>query len=221
MTKVKICGIRDAETALYVARAGADYIGLVFASSRRRISPDKALEIAMAVGKVESRPKVIGVFVDEEPDEVNRLAGYCKLDGAQLSGGEAIDYCLKIRRPVIRVIQVSPESRAEGIIKEIGKTGSGTIRYMLDTRAGSYGGGSGITFDWRIASRIAARFPIMVAGGLTPENVTGLIEQVKPWGVDVSSGVETDGMKDRVKISQFIDAVRQADQTTKQESEEA
>ena len=176
-------------------------------------TPDEAREISKAIGGMEIRPGIIGVFVDEEPDEVNRLAEYCKLNGVQLSGGERLDYWLKIIYPVIKVIHISPQSRVRTIIEDIGKTQSNNIRYMLDTGAGSYGGGSGVTFNWRLAGRIASRFPVTVAGGLIPENVGRLIEEVRPWGVDVSSGVETHGRKDKVKISQFIDAVRKVDRS--------
>ncbi|MBI2860950.1 MAG: phosphoribosylanthranilate isomerase [Chloroflexi bacterium] len=206
MTRVKICGIREEEHALAAAEAGADFIGLVFAPSRRQVTPARAEQIAAAV-KRRHAVEVVGVFVNAPASEVNRLAGDCHLDRVQLSGDETWQYCRGIARPVIKAIRVGQDQDISAIIAG-GKDLGGKLLYLLDTRVeGSYGG-TGLTFDWTLARQAARQYPVIIAGGLDPENVAGVVAMVRPWGVDVSSGVETDGVKDIAKIQAFIQAVR-------------
>lgn len=215
MTKIKICGLSEAEHALAAARAGADFIGVIFAPSRRQVSPKKASEIATAVRNLAQRPQVVGVFVNLEAREVNRIAEACHLDRVQLSGDESWEYCLGIERPLIKVLHVSPGQKTTDVLAEIEEghrilAGKEFI-CLLDTAAKDAYGGTGQVFDWRLVKEIAARFSVMVAGGLTPENVEQLVREVRPWGVDVSSGVETDGRKDVSKIEAFIQRVKETD----------
>jgi len=215
VTRIKICGISSVEHALATAEAGADYIGMVFAESRRQVSPEKARGISGAIYRQKHRPHIVGVFAGTPVADVNRIAGFCNLDLVQLSGGETWDYCLQIGSPLIKVIHIAPGTTT-GEVMSVIEEGNRLLKdkdylFLLDTGTGQALGGTGQVFDWAIAQEVAAKYPVMVAGGLTPDNVTGLIKQVHPWGVDVSGGVESGGIKDIEKIKSFIQAVKQAD----------
>ena len=213
VTKVKICGLIDAEAALVASRAGADFIGLVFAPSRRRVAQDTALEIVRSVKNLKLRPEAVGVFVNMAADEVNRIAEYCRLERVQLSGDESLSYLRQMRKPVIKVIHISESSKTDEVLVELEEINKLDLEQpvipLLDTKKEGAYGGTGSSFNWQLASEVAARFPVMIAGGLDLSNVDILMKEVKPWGVDVSSGVETDGKKDISKIKAFIDKVRQ------------
>jgi phosphoribosylanthranilate isomerase len=212
VTKIKICGLKDTEHALFAASDGADFLGLVFAPSRRQVSEEQALVIAKAIRILHYHPKIAGVFVDAPTSEVNRIANSCSLDFVQLSGNETYEYCLEIERPIIKAYPVSNTSTAKLILEKMAEgqriLAGKEIIFLLDTQIGDSYGGKGKTFDWQVAKEISARFPVIVAGGLNPANVGELIEEVNPWGVDVSSGVESNGEKDSFKIAAFIESVR-------------
>ncbi|MCJ7669674.1 MAG: phosphoribosylanthranilate isomerase [Dehalococcoidia bacterium] len=215
MTRVKICGIRDKIHALAAVEAGADFIGLVFAPSQRQVSPARACEIASAVKKSSNTTKVVGVFVNAPSSQVNELADFCALDWVQLSGDESWEYCREVVRPVIKAIRIDQQS-PEKLYAEL-SVGSKLLPTqgfitLLDSRVEGKYGGTGESFNWNLAQRVTKRFPVIIAGGLDPKNVARLIERVAPWGVDVSSGVETGGVKDTAKIKAFIEAVRKADE---------
>jgi phosphoribosylanthranilate isomerase len=212
MTRIKICGITEASQALAAAEAGADYLGLVFASSRRRVIPIKAAEIVKAVKGSAAFPAVVGVFVNAPAADVNFIADACRLDWVQISGDESWEYCREIRKPLIRVMHVFSSSTGNDIREEIEKGyryfPEDRLIYLLDTRVQGAYGGTGQAFDWQLAGEVSAQYPVIIAGGLTPENVGPLIEKARPWGVDVSSGVETGGQKDILKIREFIRKVK-------------
>jgi len=214
MTKIKICGLSEIEHALAAAEAGADFIGLVFAPSRRRVSAKKALQIVKAIHSLKPRPDIVGVFANSASGEVNRIADYCNLDWVQLSGDETWDYCQQIERPIIKTVHVSNSSTSDEVISEIAMGYQLLPRqdsvFLVDSRVGDSYGGTGQVFDWKIAKEVTTRFSVIIAGGLNPNNVGQLVKEVLPWGVDVSTGVETDGQKDVAKITTFIREVRTA-----------
>jgi phosphoribosylanthranilate isomerase len=232
MTLVKICGLREPRHAVVAADAGADFIGVIFAPGRRRVTVEQAQAVARALGSGQAtaeapsadgpvdarwfrqwarsieallgrkRPLLVGVFADAEPSTINSIAESCGLDLVQLSGHEAWGMCLEIRRPVIKAVRVSASASARSIL---GTMRPGTAALcLLDSDVKGVLGGSGQTFDWRVARGVAAKRPIVLAGGLTPENVGEAVRLAKPWAVDVSSGVETDGVKDAAKIRAFV-----------------
>jgi phosphoribosylanthranilate isomerase len=215
MTRIKICGIRDKTRALAAVEAGADFIGLVFAPGRRQVSPAQAREIAYAVKRTNDATKVVGVFVNAPSSQVNDLADFCALDWVQLSGDESLEYCREVTRPVIKAIHIDRQS-AEELNAELYAASELLPEHesitLLDSGVEGKYGGTGESFDWNLAQRVARVFPVIIAGGLDPKNVATVIERVSPWGVDVSSGVETAGVKDTSKIKAFIEAVRKADE---------
>ena len=197
--RVKICGICDLETALGAAEAGADALGFVFAPSRRMLSPDKARDIIKRLPPFISR---VGVFVNLPAAEVEQIAGYTGLDTVQLHGDESPEYCKSITRyKVIKSFSVSSEQDLERV------EAYEVDGYLLDTPAQGLRGGTGMAFDWRLAAGFSAG-PLVLAGGLYPENVRQAIDLVRPYAVDVSSGVETEGQKDINKIKDFVRRVK-------------
>jgi indole-3-glycerol phosphate synthase/phosphoribosylanthranilate isomerase len=203
--RVKICGIRSSEQAREVANAGAAYIGLIFyPPSKRYVTPDEATAITRLLRmRAEARlhaPKTVGVFVNEPPHKINALVREYSLDLVQLSGDESPAVCQAIDVPVLKAVRPHTEEDLEAL--EAYRPG--VLAFLLDTFVPGSWGGTGQVGDWLLAREMAQRYPTMLAGGLTPENVGGAIEAVQPWGVDVSSGVETDGQKDLSKIQAFI-----------------
>jgi phosphoribosylanthranilate isomerase len=158
---------------------------------------------------------VVGVFVNTPAPTVRKIADACHLDWVQLSGDEPWEYCLELARPVIKVLRVSrnypPEQACADLDYGIKLLAGQKHIFMLDANTGEKYGGTGMTFNWELAKPIAARFPVIIAGGLNPGNVGRAIKIIKPWGVDVSSGVETKGVKSMNKVNKFIEAVRKAD----------
>jgi phosphoribosylanthranilate isomerase len=215
MTRVKICGLSRTEDVLAAAEAGADLLGFIFAPSRRQITPEAASEIIAAVRNSGQHPETVGVFVNEKPDAVNDIAARLRLDRVQLSGDEDWEYCREIERPVIKVIHISQDATGTKILSEMrkgfDKLDDKDCLCLLDTGGANTFGGTGKPFDWQIAADVCAVFRVIVAGGLSPDNVRDLITEVNPWGVDVSSGVEINGQKDIHRIKEFIRIVREAE----------
>ena len=225
MTRFKVCGLRRAEDAVTAIGAGAGYIGVIFAPSKRQLTLEEAKGILDAARTKQrtggGMPEAVGVFVNASPDEVNRTAEYCGLDRIQLHGDETLEYCAAIERPVFKVVRIEAEVRGEGLLaaleKELGAIVAAGHTPMLDTVSkGPYYGGTGQTFDWGLAMELAKKFDFVLSGGLNPENVSRAIEEVGPWVVDVSSGVETDGKKDPGKIGAFARAVELADKAIRE-----
>ncbi len=215
MTRVKICGIREKAHALAVIEAGGDFIGLVFAPSQRRVTLAQAKDIVNTVKKHSEATAVVGVFVNMPACEVNRIANSCNLDWVQLSGDEPWEYCHQVTKPLIKAVRIKsgqdPEEICDNLVAGARLLSSQRYIYLLDSQVKGRYGGTGTAFDWRLAQQAAEEFPVIIAGGLTPENVSQAIETATPWGVDVSSGVEEGGVKDIVKIRAFIETVRRTD----------
>lgn len=210
---IKICGVRSPEIARVVAEQGADFMGLIFAQARRQVTDEQARRVVAGLDGSDHRPKVVGVFVNESVDEMNRLADSVGLDYIQLSGDETVEIQAALNRPVIRALRlpvgITP-AEAHALADEYLDCSIPARALLLDTHVrGSYGG-NGIPGDWNIARALAERYPVILAGGLRPETVGEALGIVEPMGVDVSSGVETDGVKDAEKITKFITAARTA-----------
>ena len=205
--RIKICGITSTEHGLAAARLGADFLGFVFVpGTPRYLEPQQGKriieEIKAELG--EHRPRFVGLFVNAPGKTVERIADTCGLDYVQLCGDESPEYCRRLKLPVFRTLR--PRNVFD--LACFDDFAAVATRLVLDSfKHGAYGG-TGVKADWRLAALAAARYPLMLAGGLTPENVTAAIRTVRPWGVDVSSGVETNGVKDVNKIARFIEAVR-------------
>ncbi|RUS20054.1 indole-3-glycerol phosphate synthase-domain-containing protein [Endogone sp. FLAS-F59071] len=250
-TLVKICGIQTPEAALEAAQAGADFIGIIFAKSKRQVSPDRAAQIVDAVRtldpllskqppstttdlpsdwfaihrtlieQIPRRPLVVGVFQNQPLADIARAAATARLDLIQLHGTESPDLCRFLPLPTIKAHHIDSATFSPSLFPVITQPGYNAF-VLLDAKVPAVPdekqGGQGVVFDWSIAkqivesSRVAAvaegrareKFPVILAGGLNPENVAEAIRQVEPWAVDVSSGVETDGIKDLEKIREFV-----------------
>lgn len=201
--RVKICGITRLEDALAAARAGADAVGFVFhRQSPRYISPEDAGSIARALPPFLT---TVGVFVDVPREEVSDTLHVAGLDVVQLHGGESPDYCLYFPR-VIKALRVHDRTDIQGLTDY-----SCVSAFLLDARSEKAPGGTGELVDRDIAAEAATAHRIVLAGGLTPDNVADAVAQVRPYGVDVASGVESaPGIKDHGKIGLFIQRARAA-----------
>jgi len=201
---VKICGITDSDTALAAAAAGADALGFVFAPGRRRVAPETARDI---IRRLPPEVLTVGVFVDEDPETVRGIAAYCGLGALQFHGRESPDYCRDFQGRAVKAFGVTRSSAGD---LERAAAAYPVWALLLDTAAGGRPGGTGRVFDWRLVESLKFSRPVILAGGLNPENVQAAIAAVRPYGVDVSTGVETGGVKDPEKIRRFIKLAREA-----------
>jgi len=213
MTLVKICGIREPEHALVAIDAGADFLGLVFyPPSSRYVTLEQARAVREAVRGVdpEGRVRLVGLFVNESAAHMNAVGDEVGLDLIQLSGDEPASVFAELSRPAIASIRVdsSGKSDEEARFREL--TAARPFAIHVDAHVPGMYGGTGTVADWFVATDFALRYPVILAGGLKPENVADGIRRVKPFAVDVSSGVETDGVKDPARIRAFIAAARNA-----------
>lgn len=201
-TRVKICGITRIEDATAAARAGADAIGLVFEpKSPRYVKPDQALAIVRTLPPFVT---VVGLFVNAAPDTVETILGRVPLDLLQFHGNETPEQCRRYHRPYIKAIHM--QSNVD--LHQQARRYTDAEGLLLDTHVAQVAGGSGRTFDWNLIPTDLGK-PLILAGGLTPENVAEAVRKVRPFAVDVSSGVEqSNGIKDAGRISAFINAVR-------------
>ncbi len=197
MTQVKICGICDAEAGLVAVEAGADLIGFHFCDSLRRVTPEAARAILEGLPR---RPRVVGVFIDEEPARVAEIAELVGLDAIQLHGSEAPGF--DASRPVMKVLKVR-----DGQVPD---ADSWPDPILLDSWSPDQRGGTGQAWDWDKARALNARRQVFFAGGLNPGNVGEVVRRYAPFGVDVSSGVESAvRVKDPGLVRAFVQAVRE------------
>jgi len=184
MVKVKICGITNYEDASIAVKLGADALGFIFAQSPRQVTPEEARDIICAIPPF---VKTVGVFVNEDPATIKKIIQFCGLDLVQLHGDESPDLCHELMPHTIKAFQLKDESSLSVIEPYLGR-----IRALLfDTYSEEKRGGTGQTFDWELAVRgKELGVPIILAGGLTPSNIQQAISTVRPFAVDVNSGVE-------------------------------
>jgi phosphoribosylanthranilate isomerase len=204
VTRVKVCGVCDASAARAAAEAGADLIGFHFCSSRRRITPEQGRDIAAGLAELgERRPQLVGVFIDQPESEVEEVAGFVGLDLVQLHGSEPPGF--RAGRPVMKALKVR-----DGAVPE---TEAWPEPILLDSWSADQRGGTGRSWDWERARELAGRRQVFFAGGLNAGNVTALVRSIRPYGVDVSSGVErATRVKDAALVSAFVQAVKEADE---------
>ena len=199
MVRIKICGICDAASAEAAVESGADLLGFHFCSSQRRITPEEAKSI---VDGLAVRPKIVGVFIDQDADEVRQIADFVDLDMVQLHGSEAPGF--DAGRPVMKVLKVK-----DG---QIPRSSDWPDPLMLDSWSADQRGGTGRAWDWELARPLLSTRRVFIAGGLEPGNVGKVVSAFLPFGVDVSSGVEASvRVKDPDKLRAFIRAVRLAE----------
>jgi phosphoribosylanthranilate isomerase len=210
---VKLCGMRTPEDARAAIEAGADLIGLVFAPSRRRVSLEEARAICRTVRESRNPPRIVGLFVDAPVDEIAMIASALELDLVQLHGNEPPEVLARLGWPALKAMRLRPGESLEAACDRIAPYFSRErkpLAILLDAYHPSLLGGTGQIVDWTLAAELAARFPIILAGGLRPETVAEAIALVRPLGVDVSSGIERDGHKDPQLMQAFVAAARRA-----------
>ena len=195
--KVKVCGMTSLKDALVAVEGGADAVGFIFyKKSPRSVTMKTVREIVL-----ELPPFVdtVGVFVDETAEQINKISDYCNLDIIQLHGDESPTFCKKIRRKVIKAFRIKD-------MQSVKKLSSFQVSgFLLDTFSDNLHGGTGKVFDWNLALPAKKFGPVIMAGGLTPNNVQQAVRQIRPYGVDVCSGVESEpGIKDHKKVRAFL-----------------
>lgn len=198
MTKIKLCGLSRPEDIMTANELKPEYIGFVFApKSRRYVSPEKAAELRRLLSP---KIKAVGVFVRETPEAVARLLDSGIIDIAQLHGGEDENYIRQLRaltdQPIIKAFRIDTAA-------DISNAEASSADYVL---LDSGNGGTGTAFNWALIQNL--KRPYFLAGGLSPDNAEHAVKLFKPYAVDVSSGIETDGVKDHIKMAEFVAAVR-------------
>jgi phosphoribosylanthranilate isomerase len=206
-TRIKVCGITCQEDARAAVAAGADALGFIFVEqSPRLVEPDMVRSIT---GELPPFIDRVGVFRNEEIEVVEEIIHYCRLSLVQLHGSELPEYCGKITCKVLKSFCLRPESDHE----ELAAYADTVSGFLLDTYHEDLAGGTGMVFDWNLVAHVKPPGPVILAGGLNPENVGEAIRQVKPFAVDVNSGVEYQpGRKDTDKLKSFVQEVRKADE---------
>ena len=203
MTIIKICGIKTLKDALVAIEAGADYLGFNFyPKSVRFIEKETCAGITSVLKREHPQIKFIGVFVNSPVEEVKNILETCSLDLAQLHGDETPEMFAQLEPNVFRAFRGIPSD-------VIGYERNEAPAFLVDAAVKGVYGGSGVTADWSAAKELAKKYPLLLAGGLTPENIADAVRRVKPWGVDTASGVESSpGLKDEAKMVAFVKEVK-------------
>ncbi|MDX2479815.1 MAG: phosphoribosylanthranilate isomerase [Desulfuromusa sp.] len=201
-TRIKICGITNLEDALCAVDAGADALGFVFyAKSPRYVLPE---QVGQIISKLPPFVTTVGLFVNAAPETIKQAMRTAGLNVVQLHGDEAAEDCYLNPYPVIKAVRIKDADSLAGIDQY------SVSALLLDAWSDQQYGGTGESFDWQLAKKLTDQLPLILAGGLSPDNVAQAIQVVNPYAVDVSSGVEVrPGAKDHDKIRQFIQQVRQ------------
>ncbi|MBC78673.1 MAG: N-(5'-phosphoribosyl)anthranilate isomerase [Chloroflexi bacterium] len=203
-TKIKICGIRDTNIIEKISKLEIDFLGLNFIeNSKRYIQKDTALEISKLLHLTNNKINLVGLFQDHEINHVNKITELINLDFVQLCGKESVEYINSINTKVLKVIHIKPSHNIQEVEAKINKYLSKCEYVILDTFSKKSSGGTGEVFNWEKYSSLFSK-KVFVAGGLNHNNISKIVNLHNPWGVDVSSGVETDGNKDIDKIKKFI-----------------
>ncbi len=202
-TEIKICGIKNEEEIAIINQFPVDYIGMIFAPSKRQVTVEKAARLRKLIRR---DIKVVGVFVNEDINKVKEIIGLCSLDAVQLHGEETVDYCSKIDCKVWKSILVSDETSLE-IIESYKNVAEGIL---LDTYSKDERGGTGQSFNWDMVEHLSEKYPIILAGGISPENAVAAITKVKPIVLDLNSGLETNLIKDKKKIEALFYNLKEA-----------
>lgn len=198
-TRVKICGLTNQKDVELAINCGADALGFVFSKSVRRVTPEFVMSIRKLIPPFVT---VTGVFVDEKMENIREIYGKCQLGVVQLHGSEDRDYLRQLGLPCIKAFRAESET----LFSDLEYFGEKV--FLLDSSVHGKFGGAGVKFDWEIAKRASAYGKVILAGGLTPGNIAGAIALVKPYAVDVSSGVESEpGIKSERKMIDFFRGV--------------
>ena len=209
MTRVKICGITCLADALAASELGADLLGFNFYSgSKRPIEKEACKQISVELDRKGIMVLTVGVFVNAALDEIEAILAGCSLDLAQLSGDEPPSLLAALGELAFKAIRPRSRDDAREATRKMNVRTTPPVLLVDAHQAGAFGG-TGQTADWETAAELAREYPLLLAGGLTPENVSQAVRRVRPWGVDVASGVErAPGLKDRGKMAAFIRSVK-------------
>lgn len=206
--KVKICGITRLHDARTAAAAGADFLGFIqHEDSPRYVKPDVAKEIIEWV----RGPEPVGVFVNKSAEEVNEVCARVGFTLAQLHGHEPPEVCAAVEVPVIKAVQVTHDASSEQVRAVVAPYLDVVDFVLLDTHHTSLWGGTGESFNWRVARELSSEVDLFLAGGISADNVAEAVHTMRPYAVDLSSSVESEpGVKDLDKLAAFFDAFREA-----------
>lgn len=217
MTKLKICGLKDYDSANIAIESGADFLGFVFVPGARRcleINHAKKIIEKLKIKHTDKLPNLVGLFANQTIGRVNKIVNNLNLDLAQLCGDETHEYVKAIDIPTIKQVKVVEYNQLDISIAKVREQVESILSYgsmiVLDKYESSSYGGTGKKFNWDIAAELSGTYNLILAGGLNCDNIVDAISQVAPWGVDVSSGIETGGIKDESKIRKFSASVLQS-----------